>query len=343
MSVERYSYGDAVRHLGGNAYARWAIPDRPDGTRHPHTVASRIESGIAFKLQPKFRLAPGDRLFTMGSCFARNVEQCLIDLGFDVPSYAGRFASDWEARGPSSRTPREEAVFRMGYANKYNTPSMLTEFEWAAAGMAAEACPTILSMGDGRVVDLNAHNVLAGDDRKSVLARRRLLNEITRTAFEADVVFLTLGLTEAWFDTTTGLILNDQVSALRPAEADQDRFAFRVLSFSENRAALEGIHDLLRRHGKPGCRMIVTVSPVPLLATLTPKDVLIANTYSKAVLHAVASEFCASRPDADYFPSYEMVLHAKPEAAWERDLRHVREDMVERIMRAFVQAYVEGR
>ena len=70
--------------------------------------------------------------------------------------------------------------------------------------------------------------------------------------------------------------------------------------------------DLLAFHGllkalNPTARMLLTVSPVPLIATASAEHVLVATTYSKSVLRAVAGSLAERLPDCHYFPSFELI------------------------------------
>jgi hypothetical protein len=85
---------------------------------------------------------------------------------------------------------------------------------------------------------------------------------------------------------------------------------------------------------------LVTVSPVPFSDTFSGQGVVIANTYSKSVLRAVAQDWARSSERVDYFPSYEMVMLSAPDAAWLPDHRHVHREHVEKIVETFLTAYV---
>jgi hypothetical protein len=54
-------------------------------------------------------------------------------------------------------------------------------------------------------------------------------------------------------------------------------------------------------------KIILTVSPVPLTATYERHGALIATTYSKAVIRAVAGDISKESPIVEYFPSYEII------------------------------------
>ena len=108
-----------------------------------------------------------------------------------------------------------------------------------------------------------------------------------------------------------------------------------MLTVDENLAYLETFLAILRRHN-PGLKLIVTVSPVPFMATGlgATKHVVTANAHSKAVLRVVAEEFAGANDGVFYFPSFEMVMHCL-EDPWEEDQRHIKRSAVARIMELF--------
>jgi hypothetical protein len=102
--------------------------------------------------------------------------------------------------------------------------------------------------------------------------------------------------------------------------------------------ALEEIHKILFENLGRNLRIVVTVSPVPLTATFTGRDVVVANTYSKSVLRACAERWVRNHPqEITYFPSFEMATLSHPDAVWMGDRVHVRPDFVRHITTHFVQ------
>ena len=88
--------------------------------------------------------------------------------------------------------------------------------------------------------------------------------------------------------------------------------------------------------------MLITVSPVPLLATFRNMDVLVANSYSKSVQRAALDEFLLDKEGMDYFPSFEYVTLSDPNFAWKsKDYRHPTDDVVKRIMDNVVLHYID--
>ena len=118
------------------------------------------------------------------------------------------------------------------------------------------------------------------------------------------------------------------------------RYEFHLTSFAENWINLEAIHAFLTQYGHPDVHVIVTVSPVPLMNTFSSMDIVVANTWAKSLLRAVAQEWAQAHNNVDYFPSYEIVQHSDRNALWERDLRHVRGAGAQHIMELFLRSYL---
>ena len=102
---------------------------------------------------------------------------------------------------------------------------------------------------------------------------------------------------------------------------------------------MNGVLETIRNSGGVQKRFLITTSPVPLGRTFTTQDALVANCHSKSLLRAVAQELAFSAADVDYFPSYESVVMTRSDLAWVDDLRHVRDDLVGRIIERVTRAY----
>ena len=93
----------------------------------------------------------------------------------------------------------------------------------------------------------------------------------------------------------------------------------------------------------PQCRVILTISPIPLIATFEPRHALVATTYSKSVLRVVADEMWRKYDHVDYFPSYEIVTGSYSRGAYfEDDLRQVTDAGVAHVMRTFMRHYARN-
>ncbi len=168
--------------------------------------------------------------------------------------------------------------------------------------------------------------------------RRLHLAAVRRMLCEAEVFVFTLGLTETWCTQADGAALplcpGASVGTFDPA-----RYAFRNLSVEENVAHLEEFLRIARALN-PDLRLILTVSPVPLAATMEDRHVMQASAYSKSVLRVAAETVRRTRERVDYFASYEIVAHAGLGfEAYEANRREVNDAAVERVMRSFFTAY----
>jgi hypothetical protein len=267
----------------------------------------------------------------MGSCFVREIERALIERGFDVPHPGAALAARW----PHVHAGAATSCWLAGaYANKFNTYSMLYEVQRACLG--PERAPEFVQrIDDGTWFDIGAANVLSDTSEAAVRARRSILDAHSSHITRCDIFVLTLGLTEGWFNRRLGI--NDQTGAL--ANTSRADYEFVALDFNEHMEALEELHRTVKERN-PACRFIVTVSPIPLQATFSGQDIVLANMYSKATLRSVAGAFCARHQYTDYFPSFEMVMFSDPSVVWQPDRRHVRRELVAEIVTTFLGAYL---
>ncbi len=320
--IERLTADQAMLRARRNDLRRYPAPDRDGDRLYP--LASPT-------VTPSFRIGPEDTIFAIGSCFARNVERALEGAGKRVLSRE----FDLGEIGASLEDPAN-------FFNKYSIHSVLNEVRWALERDSYPGAEALYQVGPDRFVDAQLGMARLDFPVEAILAfRHRYLDAMAAVA-EADVLILTLGYVETWFDRRLGLYLN-VIPPTQMIKEDPSRFEFRVLSYGDVLRGLEDLHALLRRHRAKPLKMLVTVSPVPLLATFRDMDVLVANAYSKSVQRAALDEFLLGKEGVDYFPSYEFVTLSNPTVAWSRgDYRHVSGDVVARIMDNVLTRYVEG-
>ena len=113
------------------------------------------------------------------------------------------------------------------------------------------------------------------------------------------------------------------------------RARFQNFSVAEMRRDLDlFLADLFAVN--PDVRVILTVSPVPLVATYENRNVVVSNTYSKAALRVVAEEVALAHEAVAYFPSYEIITAPQIRSAYfEPDLRGILPAGVAHVMRVF--------
>ncbi|HWA00883.1 MAG TPA: GSCFA domain-containing protein [Caulobacterales bacterium] len=292
------------------------------GARLPSKGDARLTPLGAFPiLTPRFELRPGQRVFTIGSCFARHIEKRLT--GFDLPTR--RFAA------PSEEWPYAPN----GLLGEFNPGTMaqriLTALEKRDFGDNG-----LVDLPSGATVDLLLRSGAAPVSRTRAVERRAEIDAIYAELPTSDATIITLGLVEAWFDRATGLYLNQMppISALR---SEPDRYELRALDEVDCFALLEGALGALIESGMR--RIVVTVSPVPMNTTFSGRDCMIANSASKAALRSCADRLCRRWPEVDYFPSFEIVMSGGA-ASFEDDHVHVRDEVVSAVVRHLLDAYV---
>jgi GSCFA family protein len=289
------------------------------------------ETWFTPQIEPKFKLRRDDKFYAIGSCFARGVEQCLQLNGIAVESAAPEF---------SKLQPAKEGVSALGFTNKYNTYSMANELRWALDPEAVFPQESIVRLTTTTWYDPHTNPTLGFVGLEETLQRRALMQAATRRVRSCRAVVVTLGLAEVWRDVHADVYLNcTPIPSLFKSEPD--RYEFHLTSFAQNWDNLEAIYELLTRYGHPDFHIIVTVSPVPLMNTFSTMDIVVANTWAKSLLRAVAQEWAMAHPNVDYFPSYEIVQNSDRAATWERDLRHVKGTGTQHIMDLFVHNYIE--
>lgn len=323
---------DAYRLLKQNPAARWYQEGADPGDLAGSLAFQRMKQPLFEpRIVPGFSIRKKDRVFAIGSCFARGIEKVLMHQGFAMESAATEFnAFELRAKGA---TP-------LGFTNKYTTWSILNELRWAVDPGSQYPDDAFVQIGDTEWVDPHTNPTLQFVDLERTRERRRIITEVTSRIARCQVVIITLGLIETWLDRKTGLYMN---MAPIPAmmEREPDRFAFHVLDFAQNRENLDSIYALLAEHGARELNIVVTVSPVPLMATFSDRDVVVANTYSKSLLRTAAEEWASTHSNVHYFPSYEIALNSDRGCVWTEDGRHVQGKATQHIMQLFTGAYVK--
>lgn len=311
----------AYENIKRNNQSKW-----PDGRRDTR----RLTGVVTVAFEPTFTIEPGEAIFTVGSCFARNIERRFATLGFKVPAL-------------EVSLPEEERASDVvnDILNKYPPHSILNEFRWALDPEFPFDEASYLEMRNGRWHDPHLAGNVAPATLERVRERRAMVEDIYRQAANCRVVVVTLGLVEAWRDQVTGLYLNE-APPKSVVQAEPDRFTLEILSVDEIMEALEALHALLVRFGHPEFRLLVTVSPVPFKVTFTGRDALLANTYSKSALRVAVEMFALRHSNVDYFPSYEIVTLTNRSSAFIQDNRHVTSSVVDEIVDRVVEAYCPG-
>ncbi len=316
---------EARRGKDANPQARW------------DAVVGQFGGEVWPQVTPSFSIRPGDTVFTIGSCFARNIEGHLKALGCHVPMLDLSFPTE-ELNGQ----PRSAM-------NRFHPPAFRQCLEWTArifdrdgqvswddcAPMAIRAAKPPRET----FFDMDMAGALPAT-RERFIERRQHIYDVFSNVFSAACMMMTPGFVEAFKDRQTGLYLYG--APLHKAMlAQPDRWEYEVLSFERCLEDMLAAIDVVRARN-PDVKVLVTTSPVPLGVTFSGRDIRIANTYSKSVLRAVCDVVSVRRPMVDYFPSYETVMLSSPQLAWAKDRLHVSQALISRIVSRMTDSYLEG-
>ena len=223
-----------------------------------------VETGLS-----KVSISLNDKIFILGSCFADNIGQKMIGLGFDV------------CVNP--------------FGTIYNPVSVCNTIARLSSGIPfseGECVP--MGAGAGLICSFSHHTSFARRTEGEFLnVANAALEEATRRWKAATKVIITLGTAWVYEYSRTGEVVSNCL------KIDAKEFTRRRLSVRESSTLLM---NMLARH--PDKEFIFTVSPIRHL-----KDGAHGNQLSKSTLLLSLDEVMAKFPDrCDYFPAYEIVL-----------------------------------
>jgi hypothetical protein len=285
----------------------------------------------------RFTIGRDERVATAGSCFAQHISNRLAKIGFNY------FVTETGMELPEAdRKALNYGVFSARFGNLYTTRQLLQLFEECFDGRApAEG---VWATDDGRYVDALRPQIAPGglaSPEEVAAERARHLVQVRRMFEDCDIFVFTLGLTEAWRSKIDGTVY-PVAPGVSGGSFDPDRHEFVNFTVGEVMADLETFLRRLKAVN-PDVKALLTVSPVPLIATYEPRNVLVATTYSKSVLRVAAETAYRTFDWVDYFPSYEIITgNYNNGAYYEADYRGINAIGVDHAMRTFLRHYAGG-
>ncbi len=297
---------------------------KPTSSFWKRAVASPEPSTVDPVIDTPFTINAEDQIATAGSCFAQHIARTLVREGY-------RYLVTED--GPSEQN---YGLFPARFGNIYSTLQLLQLFQRAYGLFSPK---DQVWQQNGAFVDPFRPQVASFETQDALeIDRARHLSAV-RQMFETSNIFVfTLGLTETWMSK-----VDDAVVPLAPGVAETSSTAAYYFS---NRSVAQMTADLTSFIAKlrvinPTVKVILTVSPVPLIATYEPRHVLVSTCYSKSALRVVAEEISTSIYDVAYFPSYEIITgHHNKYKYFAEDLREVRPEGVDHVMSLFKRHYL---
>lgn len=298
---------------------------------------SRVEPHLIDPaVNAKFCVTKNMKVATAGSCFAQHIARKISGLGFNyfVPENGADLSAD-------QRNERQFGVFSARYGNLYTVQQLGQLFREVFDGV--QRSEQAWQRPDGRFVDPYRPMIepKGYSSAAEVVADRHAHLAFVKDIFlNADVFVFTLGLTEAWRSKADGAVF-PLAPGVVAGSYDEKQHEFHNFTVDETRAELDQFVNNLQRIN-PDVKILLTVSPVPLIATYEDRHVVASTTYSKSVLRVAAQEVCDKFSFVDYFPSYEIITNSATGGMYyEPDHREVNSIGVAHAMRCFMNAYTD--
>jgi hypothetical protein len=275
------------------------------------------------------------RISAAGSCFAQHIGRELRESGFrfndlePAPQFLPRrFWVDYgyglySARYGNIYSSRQLLQLLKRSTNQFGT---ISDHIWTSgAGYVDAFRPTI-------------EPVPAESPEEIIESRRWHLRSVLELFERTDVFIFTLGLTESWMSIGDGAIF-PVCPGTAGGKFDASQHAFVNQSYTDVLSDLEEFF-FRARDINSNMKFILTVSPVPLMATATDQHVVPATSYSKSVLRAVAGFLSNKYEWVDYFPSFEIISSTPMRSCfYNSDMRTVAAVGVEHVMKTFFESH----
>jgi GSCFA family. len=192
------------------------ISHKNPNIRYPGRNDYRCRDSLLIpSLKPKFHIDYPVKIFTIGSCFARNIEEALS--GYDVQLPTRDFSA-----------PRSEWPYRHnGLLNEFN-PGIISQRILSA--MNGEPFPeeTIVQTRNGFIDLLLPASALPVTYERTI-TRRTEIDKVYSNLVTSELVIITLGLVEAWFDNSRMVFLNRMPYPLL-LRKHPDQYSLRILA-----------------------------------------------------------------------------------------------------------------
>jgi GSCFA family protein len=281
------------------------------------------------------RIEPHHKVATMGSCFAQHLARHIraAGLNYFVVEQAP------ESLDAARAQLRNFGVFSARYGNVYTVRQALQLFDRAFGSFTP--AETVWHRDD-RFVDpfrpqIEPEGFSSPDDVLN--AAREHLGHVRDVFTQSDWLVFTLGLTEAWRSRTDGAVY-PVAPGVAGGDYTPEKYEFVNFTAGEVREDLSAFVRQIRKVN-PAVRILLTVSPVPLIATYEDRHVWVSTCFSKAALRVAADEVERSEPNVWYFPSYEIITSPAAGARYYADdLRQVTNLGVSHVMRVFTRHFI---
>jgi hypothetical protein len=180
-----------------------------------------------------------------------------------------------------------------------------------------------------------------------VMHGEEIRQEAVNDLMACDALILTFGVAPCLFNERSGEFAFTKPHADKTNfPYDEGNYALRTTTVQENADNMLDIIRCVRRLNK-SCRIVISVSPVPLWGTNEFPSVVVADCLSKSTIRLAVHQVVSQTEGTIYWPSFEIVRwfggHSdfKMYGADDGESRHVNMSVVGAIMDSFLDVFMK--
>lgn len=290
-------------YSGIASYRSWQSPDKID-----FLLPQPKRLGIVSR---------SDKIASAGSCFAQNIARYLSSKNFNynvcetAPIFFNEAqAADWGY-----------GQFSCRFGNIYTVLQLEQLLERALGGR--KVVDQFCQSEDGKWFDLLRPRINRyGFDTLEIaeMDTQDHLDFVVEMFRTSSIFVFTYGLVEYWYDEQDGTVF-PTAPGCGHGKFDPSRHKSAVMSVADIVRSTKAAMNMIRKIN-PNIKVIVTISPVPLLATHRDMNIVQASVHSKSLLRVAIEECLPLFEQFYYFPSYEIVTQFCREPVWDETGRN---------------------
>ena len=254
---------------------------------------------------PGFQLDLNHQVLSLGSCFAQNIGEKLVDYKFNV-------------------TTNPSGVI-------FNPLSIFEQLQWALGNQAIPE-NTILN-SNGIFFNYKFHSSINHHEKNGLKESiESHLADIGEQIKHSDLLILTFGT--AWVYE----LMEENMLVANCHKMPQGLFRKKLITVDEIVSGFKALHQQLA-HLNPNLNILLTVSPVR-----HTKEGLANNSLSKSILRVACHELSNHFDHIDYFPAYEMLMDdLRDYRFYQSDMIHPNGDATQYVWNQFSSSYFTER
>jgi hypothetical protein len=279
--MQIFSYGDIVGNFSRNKLR--AFPAKNKGKERLLPYARPV-------ISPGTSIAQNAEYFVAGNCYGRQIERALRIAGCTITS------------SPEDLSLPGTVLQQYNRYNVYHQDVATNEIAWAIDPNVQPIDDALIEVdGDWVDMQLNFSFAHAEEDAKRF---RRTFNSTYRKVRTADVIVVTTGGIEIWYDAEKGLYLNSMPTK-RMVDLYPDRFELHRFDLQKCEESLHRTVETILSNSDKSPVIFITASPVFQPTVYGPGDSLIDQTYARCCQRVAAERVAAAYPQVEYLPGME--------------------------------------